>query len=776
MIELNLRIVQPGATLTIAVRRAHITGSSSAAEAPDLMELVCSHLQSRRGLAAIPASRAGFVGDSSVLIATTRTLPTVHLAGDDWELDVVDAGSALETLSFANPAHHVALAELVQRALLIQVARGTDLWRINGRPRTWYDRKPFRCAEGIAAYRRYTMSCIAIPEVGIGVAVDVGTGFFTSDSLAYFFDPHVPQAEQTRRQRRFERLVERQRGRKGTLLYDNSRTHSIAYFEKPPNGVTCATTGPIRLNGESYVSLLEYYRAKYPKLTVAPNAPVVKVSFPGRGRPVWVAADRVHASVMNDNVPQALKQIDKIAPAERKRLIEGIWHQLGPRPFGFLALDVVDEFWRPEERLVVRIAPPALLYGRSGIVKAPLSTDIAAYHAYFRRRQLMLDQSGCYAIPTVERRQIHCVYPSSASEEAVRQLVEDTVAALRRWTNQDWRVTPVPYVTFMTAVEELRQVDRGVALLVLDGEPATYFEAAYQLQGWRLKRVTKHKLSEKHRDRGGHSGNGMKRWQQYVQLTALDLLQQMDAVLWRTLHPNHYEAQLAIDVGYDSRHYALSLLHMRDMCGKPDHATASDFRIVTRALSKADPRQETINHVILADEIWQTVRECLVPDERAVDDPIRSLLILRDGRVVGREREGIEAAVKRLRDDGLLANDACVDVVEIRKDSLKSLRMWEIEATGEVTNALEGTAVRLCDTMALLTTTGRATLHQGTAEPLLLTGEGNSESLLRAAGDVFAGAQLNWASPAMAQRLPLALKRTDSELKARAAQEVRRLR
>ncbi len=78
--------------------------------------------------------------------------------------------------------------------------------------------------------------------------------------------------------------------------------------------------------------------------------------------------------------------------------------------------------------------------------------------------------------------------------------------------------------------------------------------------------------------------------------------------------------------------------------------------------------------------------------------------------------------------------------------------------------------------MALLTTTGAATLHQGTAEPVMLAATSCGTDLLRAAVAVFAVAQLNWSSPRVAQRLPLPLKRTDDELRARAAQEVRRLR
>mgnify|MGYP001606504130 CR=1 FL=1 len=40
---------------------------------------------------------------------------------------------------------------------------------------------------------------------------------------------------------------------------------------------------------------------------------------------------------------------------------------------------------------------------------------------------------------------------------------------------------------------------------------------------------------------------------------------------------------------------------------------------------------------------------------------------------------------------------------------------------------------------------------------------------------VVIGAHLNWASPGVAQRLPLVFKRTDEELEIRASQEIRRI-
>jgi hypothetical protein len=151
------------------------------------------------------------------------------------------------------------------------------------------------------------------------------------------------------------------------------------------------------------------------------------------------------------------------------------------------------------------------------------------------------------------------------------------------------------------------------------------------------------------------------------------------------------------------------------------------------------------------------------------------MLVLRDGRKCGRELEGIRVAQKELGTLGCLAENAHVDVVDLHKRSMKGIRLWERDGA-YVANVLEGTAVFLDQQTVVLASTGVATLHQGTARPLMLVANDESTDMLAVASDVFATAQLNWSNPRVAQRLPIPSKRTDDELKERAAQEVRRIR
>jgi len=81
----------------------------------------------------------------------------------------------------------------------------------------------------------------------------------------------------------------------------------------------------------------------------------------------------------------------------------------------------------------------------------------------------------------------------------------------------------------------------------------------------------------------------------------------------------------------------------------------------------------------------------------------------------------------------------------------------------------------LAANLGVLATTGEGTLNQGTAEPMIISCDGPSELLPKVIEAMATGAQLNWGSPGVAQRLPIVFKRTDEELDIRYAQEIRRI-
>jgi hypothetical protein len=768
MIETNLRIIQPGRNLYILTRRAKIVGSHLT---PDLLERACGRLRYQHGMAAIVQSGE----EPSLLVATNRTIPHIRLTDEDWELEVEDADEPTQKLSFMDVHHREDMALLTERALYATLARSGRYWTLDS-PRIWYEQQPCTTVDGIQVYHRFEIGAIPIDDVGIGIAVDVGTAFFTADALDYFFDSQVAVAEQRRRRERFDMLTNRQSGHKGTLLYDRGNTRGKCYFEQAPAGVTCATTGAIRVRGETYTSLVDYYEKVSPDLPIGEDKPAVTVSFNGYDRPVWVPAERVTVRVMNDNLPRSLQNADKFTPLQRRTTLINFWRGLAPKPFGYIVPGLYPGFWQPPEDRVQHLTLPDLIFGNGQRLTAPTTRSVEAFKQHFRQREAMLAKAGCYYVPPTMPRLIHVAVPHQFEQVVGDQLGSAMVRAINQWTGMPLDHKLVRYENLDEAIDALRSDgSTGVALFVFNDEPTAYHDIAYNLNGWRVKRITTKTLHEEwklltegafnRQTNAKDLPRGRRQWLSFVEKSALDLVQQMDAVLYRYDQAGPFEGMLVIDVGHDRRHFALSLAIARQSGNDEDCVIAS------HVYHKPDHHHEAINATLLKDSLVKFVAEVL--PRRA--PPLQSLLVLRDGRFVGRELEALTSAITELQVRTKFANDMRVDFVDVRKDFSTPIRIWESEHDN-VLNPLEGKLIMLNAKSVVLTTTGAATLTQSTADPYMLIARGSCERLIDAGRAVFIGAQLNYSSPGVAQRLPLILKRVDEELSARAAQEIKRLR
>ncbi len=768
MIETNLRIVQPGADLRAWVKRARLSSQNIT---PDLAQKACNAIRNELGLAATPDPESR----EHLWVATRQPIKAMHSEGDEWVLEIADDGQPPQQFRLDDPSKAKLVVDLLERALLIRISGLNDLWRMES-PRIWYEATPFREHDGIAAFRRYEIGAIEIEGVGVGLAIDVGVAFFTIDALAFYFDQTLSPDERRQRESRFKRLSQRQKKQKGTLVYDNGRTRTKCYFDSAPPGLTCGTTGPIRIKGVDYPSLLAYYQATNPSLPVAAATPAVRVSFKNLPYAAPVAADRVRLRVMNETLPDELSDLDKIVPRERRRLLEKFWRRLGPNPLGHTALSLADGFWQPGPDHVVQFTMPVLTFGKNKTLPVPQAPTADDYREHFRRRLDYLKESGCYYVPPNIARILYIAHPKQMRQKAVEYLGADIVKMIRQLTNVPVEVKLVPYTSINEAVEQLRDyAQTGMTLFVLNDEPDAYYEAEYQLAGWRIKRITEDTLRQEHgqlihgawdrRTQAYTKEAGRKQWRSFIKLNAFDVIQHLDVIPYRIDQAGPYKAQIIVDVGHDRRHFAVSLVIARN------NGMSPGFWIASHAQHKVDYKQEAINPAFLADEIVALFRG--LPRRF---DSIQSLLIIRDGRLVGQEPQGLENALARLKGANFLAADAHVDWVDAHKDTLKAIRVWEVNEGGNIHNPLIGLGVKLNAKAIVLVTTGRPTLSQGTAHPILIASNGHCSDLVGAAHANFAGAQLNWSSPGVAQRLHIGMKRTDDDLKTRAAQEVRRLR
>ena len=761
MIETNIRIVEPGAELELLTRRVKIKTLEPSGE---ILEKVCNKFASR-GLAAVYCRVR-----KQILVLTRVPISPLEVKEDNWIVQVEDEGTN-QKIQFSHSENDtLLLAQLIERHLLIKIKRRSKMQTFDS-PRIFQDTKPFKTVEDIDTYRRFEVSALPIQGSGVGISVDISTAFFSHWTIADVFRDDIPDYEQQRRQEDFESLSQRQRGQKGTLLYDLENKQRKCYFDKFLPGVTCATTGTLFVNEQTYSSLLEYYKRKHPHLKINADDCVAMVSFKGIDQPQPVAAKLLRLRVVNESLPRSLKQIDKISPKERRRLISGFWQSLGSNPLGSAILPVSQDFWCPEEKQIINLRPPTLQFSNGATLPAPQKRDYGKLKEHYRQRLPLLHKVGCLEIPILTQRVVHFAIPKKVHQEMRGCLIRDITENLQQFTKMPITSEPLLYDSLDDVFSKLKHhPNPGTVVFVFDEEtPEIYYTVSRQLSNWRVKRITFRVLTNKFsrlKSTRNHGGNQPFRtdrdWKSFIEMITLDVLQQMDCILWDLKDEPAYDAHLAIDVGRDGRHLALSLLTFHP-----------SLRICTIVKPKTDVKKETINGTILSEEV---VELCNKVSQRNDFQSLGSLLVLRDGRECEGELEAIYTAKQELIKQRFFTEEVTVDVVDFHKSIAKNLRLWEKMQGNVVEQILEGEALFLDRHSVVLTTTGAPTRYQGTAAPIMLEGRSANIDMVRVTKAVYASTHLNFSSPSVAQRLPLELKRTDEALTSRDSQEIRRIR
>ena len=748
MTETNLNIVKPGAGLYLRTRVVEVEALNPT---PRLLEVLCKRLRTDRGLIAVRH------GENALLIASEHLFASVSLEGSDWVAALKDAGAL--TLRFCNLADQRAMAQLIERQLLHAVASRTDLWNY-GSPRHWYEPVPFKRVQDVDAYRRFEISVLPVEKVGIGISVAVGTAFFTNRTVADYFDRSLPGPEYRRRQRRFDQLSQRQIEQRGTLLYDAGKSYQTAYFARFAQK-TCGAISPLKVKGVRYASLHDYYQTNGSMLDVSPADGVAYVSFGGNAikGPQPVAAKQLRLRVFTDALPNALRTVSQLKPHIREKEAAQLWAKLGANPLGGIAPGIRIDYWRPNKDAFLRLNFPDLLFHGGAVLKGPpMPVDAQAIRTYHRRKLDLLNQHGCWYVPLTLPRLVYQAVPESISDALAQKHAAAIEARLKRWTRINVKVKTVCYKTLEDAFQQLRTPGVRESLVVFvfqEASSLTYATIAQELTGWRVKRVKDVTLNEQEREAASA-------WSSFVDMTCLDLLQELGCAPWGFATKQPFDAALVIDVGQNKETFALSLMLTRN-----DFA----FRLETATYSKADTRKETIHPKVLGNAVIDLFRRADIEPSDLID----SLLVLRDGRLCGEELEALKGAVRtELVKEKFLNPNGEVTAVEVRKQTQNGIRAWRRD-NGRIETELENTAFKLDSGSAVLLTTGAPTTHQGTPVPLLVTAVEPSTGLTRVVQAISSMTQLNWSSPKVAQRYPQPLKRTDDALKVTYQLAIKRL-
>lgn len=155
-------------------------------------------------------------------------------------------------------------------------------------------------------------------------------------------------------------------------------------------------------------------------------------------------------------------------------------------------------------------------------------------------------------------------------------------------------------------------------------------------------------------------------------------------------------------------------------------------------------------------------------------EPIKKIVIHRDGRLFSTEKKGIKKAIEILQTKGSLPADVSVSLVEIPKHSIIQLRLFEVlneyevlqemDDNGSTLNPEIGSWMPINDGEAFLCSTGREYEHDGSSNPLYVKYLSGSLSLAQIMEDIYFLTCLPYTKPDDCSRYPLTIKITDRRI------------
>ncbi|AYL94268.1 hypothetical protein [Mucilaginibacter celer] len=764
----NIKVVCHSANLRLIVKQYEIDTDELTKEKA---QRLCTYIGKTFRIAAVPYMQHGQV--KGILTECHDRIPRKEFEVDNWVIELKPLNGNI-ALSLNDANHAQLMADLYKKGLLLNLSANANFWRLDS-PRIFYEQVPFlkndfltgsEHVADIEAYRKYEVAEVLLENEGLGIAINVGTAFFTSMTVDDYFSSKMTN--------RFYTLSGRYGENKGTLYYEGPNGRVKCYFTKYMGDVTLATTRKLKIDGLTYQNAWDYYQKKYPGFDVGQNDRVAMVSFPGTedSAPVPVPANRLYLRVTNEALDHDMSQVDKIEPALREELLTKLWSELGSKPFGAYFASVKPGFFAPKPDNCGTLQLPGLRFGDNRLLPAPAEQTTRHYKDHFRNRKRMLEECGCFYVPPGMARDIHFLFTQSVDAKASEKLSDDVCEKVAKLTGIKVQPLVDQYTNLEQATVELKRNYRkaGMAVFTFDNnESANYYLIRHGLPDWKVKRLTEQELRRKYRGysafKDGRNKNGERNWNAYVDLITYDVLEQLGCLPYVPDTKLNYDMHLMIDVSSRHTHLALSLLIFGQQMSVPN-STAQVKR-------KTDPKQqETINPVFLKKyfkELFQLHKDTIK------QNGLQSLLVLRDGKDCDREFSAIQEAIAELQAEAVFPQAFRFDFVEYRKSTLKEVRIWELES-GEIQNALEGSWFSIDRTTVVLATTGHGTLHQGTASPLLIKNKYTKADLKKVLQDIFVTSQMNYASPGVAQRLTYCAKRADDELQDKAGQEVQRIK
>lgn len=510
-------------------------------------------------------------------------------------------------------------------------------------------------------------------------------------------------------------------------------------------------------------SVRDYYEQRY-GILVPENDEAVFVRDRDGGDAWAVPASQLYPLFSNawDEVRDC-SILPQMPPEERVSTVRAFLSDLNEVRFAGSPLKIERNFMETADRSI--FPAPILEFGDGKTLTVGISPSVEeAYNLYRQSKTKMLYEHGPFSGQSLP--DLVLVYPDNLERgvrDKLRLRLGEEIKELCGATPRIARQIAYPLgkqpgagAGLLKAAEELVQSNDGTFLpVVVLADPLR--DQVYDLLKRRLSSLASQCVRERTvqrlaRDEQAVGGSRLRN-------LALGILTAAGLQPWVLAKPLHYDFYMGVDVLENQVIYVF-------VCGKGgrDVWVQKGEQLRRRGLT------EKIDRVQLADQFKIGVREA---KRRGV--PLNTLIVHRDGRWWSNEDLAITEAIAELRDDGTLAKDAQVGVVEVRKSHLP-VRLFTVTSGGNrsLENPMPGSYLILNESEAILTPTGQPGRWDGqrqgrTASTLLLriarNPEGRPLDIRHITEDAYSLTQLNWNAPEIEISLPVTIRWSDERLR-----------
>ena len=592
------------------------------------------------------------------------------------------------------------------------------------------------------------------------LAVDVRTRYLGRVSLA----AASPHERRTLLQAHLDEQI-RAEARSLFVRDNGARKHACRYVGETGQTVAAYT---FETNGRQQ-TVYQYYRERFPDLTLSPTDPAVFVQDRKGGLILAAPASRLFPVFTTEE--EAIRRCSvqpHLAPEERLRVIGHVLPRLRSTPFGAHRLTPQPAPWCGRRTV---FTPPALEFGGGTIVSAFAGRVVPPpFHEGFDRGVLAFGSRKVQAVesgrpyhnePLLDAVLFH---PEGFPRESRECLVNILSDGIRQISGQELRVRQqVSYAVgrgeregadlLRRLAPTLAAARAGLALVILsrDLSPDVHGALKDTLRASHSQCLSEEKAREL------ASGRAPGRLTGLIRNLSLAVLTEVGIKPWVLADPLHHDLHIGIDLLYGRIGY-------HALYGRGGRYVSSDFGT---ALHDGHMREQ-----IKRPELRQRT-ESILRAVAASGEPLGSLVVHRDGRWWSSESEGLREAVADLIRTGVLPQEFRYAVVEVRKNHLPVRLFTIIEEEGgeKLVNPLPGSYRLLDAERALLATTGRPGGWEGrrgrTASTLLLEvvdARGEVE-LERIVEDTYRLTHLNWNAPEIEIAHPVTIRWTDRALR-----------